>query len=245
MTSESLFNLESTRKEENLRQDQEDGALKPEKLSKDEVLAILPEGTDKNLIEEYKGKFFIEGEPTDLYLEHMKKEEQEIEEEKELFEIEKKENIHRNLLKKVNGKWIACGMNIEEFKKQRNIISSTYSRVDVKYLSKKEDGWYVLYHTKEYPIKEWENIKENTVTDKNNKTGKEFLEENFIDFFNNRKFLEDLVLTDDQQWKMYRLGKFFDIEEWKIEAEKDRSYNDDSGRTKEQKRKDQLFHRGN
>lgn len=206
MKPESLFNLEHPKEDDKIRQDQEEGVLKPEKLSKDEVLAMLPEGTDESLIKEHNGIFFVNDVPLDFYLGQIEKEKQEnleLEEEQELLKIKDK-NIHKNLLKKVNGKWLACGMDIDEFFSEREKVAEEYN-VALEYLSKKEGGWYVLYHhNEEIPIKEWEKRKEEEVVDKDNKTAKQILEENGIDF----KYLKDLILMDDD-WYIHilRLGK--------------------------------------
>ena len=138
-----------------------------------------------------------------------------------ISEIFKKHNttIHESLLKERGGKWLACGIPVEKFILEREKIAHQF-RVAIEYLSLKDDVWYVLYHREEIPIQEWEQRKELTVVDVNGKSGKEILNEYKIDIAH----IKELVLVNDQ-WMMYRLDKFFTLNDWKTEIKWDEEYN--------------------
>ena len=78
---------------------------------------------------------------------------------KELKEFAQKNQIHENLLNKVKGEWLACGMPIEEFLSEREnkILGIKYSGYDInaKYLSKISGVWRILYESRQLTIDEW------------------------------------------------------------------------------------------
>ena len=78
----------------------------------------------------------------------------------EQVKIAKENNVHENLLNKVNGKWLACGMPIEDFKKERTEIvekldSEGYKIGEPNLLSKINGIWHILYHRKQVTTEKW------------------------------------------------------------------------------------------
>ena len=66
----------------------------------------------------------------------------------ELVKVATDNKIHENLLNKVKGEWLACGMPINKFldERENKILGIKFSghQIEPKYLSKINGNWYVL-----------------------------------------------------------------------------------------------------
>ena len=73
----------------------------------------------------------------------------------DLSSISKKYNINENLLTKIEDKYFACNMPIEEYVNERAEIAKQNNMGDVNFLSKIDGKWFALFHGRQLDLEEW------------------------------------------------------------------------------------------